>query len=276
LVFESGVACLHEVANKKVAPASIRLIDNSQFQFGQSLKPEQESSLEGIGDWFKKIYVTKVCGFDPEKMCVVTLLFEGTEEEVNKQQRIIYDITSKYGGLKAGAEAGARGYLLTYIIAYLRDYGMNFYFMAESFETSVPWSNIVPMINKVRERIVDASKKRGIISVPWVSARVTQTYDTGACVYFYYGFIFRGLQDPIAAFSEIEADARDAILEHGGSLSHHHGVGKLRKDWMPQVVTPQGVEILKGLKQKVDPNNLFGNGNLGLTYSELSVAHNHQ
>ncbi|KAF0983696.1 hypothetical protein FDP41_007611 [Naegleria fowleri] len=270
--FETGVACLHEVATKRVAPASIRLIDNSQFQFGQSLKPKQESVFEGIGDWFKKIYVTKVAGFDPEKMCVITLLFEGTQEEVDRQQKIIYDITSKYGGLKAGAEAGGRGYLLTYVIAYLRDYGFNYYFMAESFETSVPWSNIVPMINKVRERVVDSAKKHGVISVPWVSARVTQTYETGACVYFYYGFIFRGLKDPIRVFSEIEAEARDEILLQGGSLSHHHGVGKLRKHWMPEVIREQGVDILKSLKQKIDPNNLLGNGNMGLTKADLSVS----
>ena len=35
--FESGVACLHEVARQRVAPASIRLMDNDQFQFGACL-----------------------------------------------------------------------------------------------------------------------------------------------------------------------------------------------------------------------------------------------
>ncbi|KAL9649112.1 hypothetical protein ABK040_008489 [Willaertia magna] len=270
--FETGVACLHEVANKRVAPASIRLIDNSQFQFGQSLKPKHDGTFEIVGDWFKKIYVTKVCGYDPEKMCVITLLFEGTEEEVNKQQKIIYDITAKYGGLKAGADNGMRGYLLTYLIAYLRDYGFEFYFMAESFETSVPWSKVIPLTKRVKERIIQSSKEKGVPSIPWVSSRVTQTYDTGACVYFYYGFIFRGLKDPIAVFSEIEAEARDEIILQGGSLSHHHGVGKLRKQWMPECVREQGLEILKALKQKVDPNNLFGNGNLGLTHAVLSVS----
>ncbi|EFC42211.1 predicted protein [Naegleria gruberi] len=198
----------------------------------------------------------------------------GTQEEVDRQQKIIYDITSKYGGLKAGAEAGSRGYLLTYVIAYLRDYGFNYYFMAESFETSVPWSNIVPMIKKVEERVKESAKKKGVPSVPWVSARVTQTYETGACVYFYYGFIFRGLSDPIKVFSEIESEARDEILLQGGSLSHHHGIGKLRREWMNEVVRDQGVDILKGLKQKIDPHNLFGNGNMGLTQADLSISAN--
>jgi hypothetical protein len=51
-----------------------------------------------------------------------------------------------------------------------------------------------------------------------------QLYDTGACVYFYFGFIFKGLKNPSQTFSEVEHDARDEILKCGGSLSHHHGM----------------------------------------------------
>lgn len=75
-------------------------------------------------------------------MCACTLLFEGTKEEVARQQKSIYSLASKHHGLKAGAENGSRGYFLTYVIAYLRDFAANFNFMAESFETSVPWANV--------------------------------------------------------------------------------------------------------------------------------------
>jgi len=42
-----------------------------------------------------------------------------------------------------------------------------------------------------------------------------QLYDTGACVYFYFGFVFKGLKNPIHVFSEVEEEARDEILKHG-------------------------------------------------------------
>jgi len=42
-----------------------------------------------------------------------------------------------------------------------------------------------------------------------------QLYDTGACVYFYFGFLFKGLKNPIHVFSEVEEEARDEILKHG-------------------------------------------------------------
>ena len=41
-----------------------------------------------------------------------------------------------------GAESGKRGYFLTYMIAYLRDFGYDFWVMAESFETSVAWKQV--------------------------------------------------------------------------------------------------------------------------------------
>jgi alkyldihydroxyacetonephosphate synthase len=91
---------------------------------------------------------------------------------------------------------------------------------------------------------------------------VTQTYDTGACVYFYFGFNYHGLPDPLAMYQEIEDGARDEVLANGGSLSHHHGVGKLRKKWLPATVSSVGVEVMQGIKKSLDPRNTFGSGNL--------------
>jgi len=51
-------------------------------------------------------------------------------------------------------------------------------------------------------------------------------------------------------------------MKCGGSISHHHGVGKLRKKFLENSIGGTGVDILKGLKKSVDPTNVFGNGNL--------------
>jgi alkyldihydroxyacetonephosphate synthase len=155
-----------------------------------------------------------------------------------------------------------RGFFLTYMIAYLRDFGLNYGFAGESFETSVPWENVLELCNKVKERIRIAARERGVGGTPFVSCRVTQLYDTGACVYFYFGFLWRGLKEPLRVFSEVEEEARDEILRLGGSISHHHGVGKLRKKWMSDTVSQPGLHVLAALKQAVDPRNVFAAGNL--------------
>jgi alkyldihydroxyacetonephosphate synthase len=81
------------------------------------------------------------------------------------------------------------------MIAYLRDFGLNFRFLAESFETSVAWDSVMvpyrhapapcvsltaaaaplqPLCNNVRERIKNAAAARGVTTQPFISCRVTQ------------------------------------------------------------------------------------------------------
>jgi alkyldihydroxyacetonephosphate synthase len=51
-------------------------------------------------------------------------------------------------------------------------------------------------------------------------------------------------------------------LKCGGSISHHHGVGKLRKKFLKDSIGSTGITILKALKDKIDPLNIFATGNL--------------
>ncbi|XP_006636551.1 alkyldihydroxyacetonephosphate synthase, peroxisomal [Lepisosteus oculatus] len=260
--FEQGVACLREVAKQRCAPASIRLMDNSQFQFGHALKPQVSSIFTSFLDGLKKFYITKFKGFDPNQLCVATLLFEGDREMVLQHEKQVYDIAAKFGGLAAGEDNGQRGYMLTFVIAYLRDLGMDYYVIGESFETSVPWDRVLDLCNNVKERIVRECKERGVQFPPLSTCRVTQTYDAGACIYFYFAFNYRGISDPIVVYDQIEHAARDEILANGGSLSHHHGVGKLRKHWLPETISDVGLGMLKSVKEYLDPDNIFGSRNL--------------
>ncbi|KAM5327666.1 alkyldihydroxyacetonephosphate synthase, peroxisomal [Glossophaga mutica] len=260
--FEQGVACLREIAKQRCAPASIRLMDNQQFQFGHALKPQVSSIFTSFLDGLKKFYITKLKGFDPSQISVATLLFEGDREKVLQHEKQVYDIAAKFGGLAAGEDNGQRGYLLTYVIAYIRDFGLEYYILGESFETSAPWDRVVDLCRNVKERIIRECKEKGVQFAPLSTCRVTQTYDAGACIYFYFAFNYRGISDPLTVFEQTEAAAREEILDNGGSLSHHHGVGKLRKQWLKESISDVGFGILKSVKEYVDPNNIFGNRNL--------------
>jgi alkyldihydroxyacetonephosphate synthase len=60
----------------------------------------------------------------------------------------------------------------------------------------------------------------------------------------------------------VEEKARDEVIANGGCISHHHGVGKTRKQWLEQTVSTPGVALLRAVKAAVDPTNVFGNGNI--------------
>jgi len=50
-------------------------------------------------------------------------------------------------------------------------------------------------------------------------------------------------------------------MKYGGSISHHHGVGKLRKRFMEKSVTNLNFSLLKGVKKVLDPKNIFAVNN---------------
>ena len=66
---------------------------------------------------------------------------------------MINTLAKKQKGFRAGAENGERGYFLTFKIGYLRDFGFKYNFIAESFETSIPWKDVSKMCTAVTKRI---------------------------------------------------------------------------------------------------------------------------
>ncbi|RYF09685.1 MAG: oxidase, partial [Deltaproteobacteria bacterium] len=259
--FEEGVAFMYELSQLHTWPASVRLVDNMQFQFSMALKPEK-SGAKRLLSRLEKLYVTGLRGFVPDKMTACTLVFEGSAEEVAVQEQQVYKIAALHGGLKAGAENGKRGYQLTYGIAYIRDFVMKHHVLAESFETSVPWSRVLELCERVKQRLYREHAARGLPGKPFITCRVTQLYQTGVCVYFYFAFYAKGVANPSQVYSDIEAAARTEILQSGGSLSHHHGVGKLRKRFLPEIMSEACLDWATRSKHAVDPDNVFGCGNL--------------
>ncbi|HEY9385228.1 MAG TPA: FAD-binding oxidoreductase [Gemmatimonadales bacterium] len=258
--FEAGAAFLFDLTREAVPPASVRLVDNLQFQLSQTLKPRARGA-RGLQRKLERLVVTRLRGFAPGQMVACTLVYEGSREEVRQQQAAVQRLARRHQGMRAGAENGKRGYQLTFGIAYLRDFVMRHYVLGESFETSVSWSRALALCENVKQRLIRECAARGIPGRPFVTARITQVYQTGVCIYFYFGFYHKGVEHPVEVFAELEHSARDEILRSGGSLSHHHGVGKLRRGFLPRIMSPAALAWSAELKRAVDPGNVFGIAN---------------
>jgi len=262
---EKGVDFMFDLTRTATPPASVRLVDNTQFQLSQTLKP-RSTGLKKLKSKLEKWFVVGVKGFDPEEMTACTLVFEGTRDEVAAQQRAVYRIAQRHDGMKGGAENGRRGYQLTYGIAYLRDWILKHWLLAESFETSAAWTDVMDVCDNVRRRLAEEHARRNLPGKPFISCRVTQVYPTGAAIYFYFAYYFKGVDNPSEVFSDMEHAARDEVLKSGGSLSHHHGIGKIRRDFLPQVMSPGVMTWQRRIKDAVDPQNVFGAGNQGFGF----------
>jgi alkyldihydroxyacetonephosphate synthase len=101
--------------------------------------------------------------------------------------------------------------------------------------------------------------------VDLVLAHVSHVYDTGASIYYTLGAVNDG--DEVRALARYDAawDAgQRAALAAGATASHHHGVGLLRAPYLPEELGPAGFDVLRRVKDALDPDHLLNPGKLGI------------
>jgi len=251
-------------------PASVRVLDSKQFGLGQAITESRVSA----SNWLKRRLLNmirhRISGASSPVACA-TITYEGSSSEVDMQKSLIKELAWKHGGIQAGSKVGKAGYDMTFAIAYLRDFAMTYGFLAESFETFAPWSKLEQIIDGATGRIFREHDARGLPGTPFVSSRVTQLYDDGACVYFYFCMNFEHVDEPHKCFAEIENAARDEILNCGGSLSHHHGIGQLRAQFMKRVNSAELNGVLRKVKDAFDPYGIFPRNGSYSSYNSVSL-----
>lgn len=92
-----------------------------------------------------------------------------------------------------------------------------------------------------------------------VSGHFSHFYPEGACLYITFaGFS----KDPFRYYQDTWTAAMEATLRNNGSISHHHGIGYWRMQYMQREMGAQGVELLKKIKFTLDPNGILNRGKL--------------
>jgi len=258
--WESGVSFMYDLFHSSMVPASSRLADNLQIRLGSSLK-ESKKGLAGYLDKLTKYYLFNIKKFNPEKFTAATFKIEGTSQEVKQQLNNLKRLSKKHNGFIAGASTGKSGYLATMVIAYIRELIFTQNILGETMETSVPWSKINKVKTEAHKLLNELHKKHNLPGKPFFTSRISKIYHTGVCMYNTIAMCYDGIENPEDVFTQIEYSMRENFIKNGGSISHHHGVGKLRKDFIKETISEGSVSLIQGIKRDQDPNNIFGVSN---------------
>lgn len=133
-------------------------------------------------------------------------------------------------------------------------------------------NRLLGLTSAVKARVRQEHRERCLPGNVLISTRVTQVYREGACVYVYIALYCKGVADPCGTYKEIEEAAREEIARWGGSVSHHHGVGKLKGQWIQKCNSSSNSSdnysssssatgmkgVIVSLKKSMDPGNVFG------------------
>lgn len=272
--WSTGAAFMREVARLPAAarPTSCRLMDSKQLALSRAIR--EGNGGHGVLKTALQTLALRLKGVSLDDAAAVTLLFEGTREEVALQQRLLAPLVSRFGGMWGGAAAGEAGYALTFAIAYLRDFGLDYRILSESLETMAPWSAVGQVWPAVVAAVRAEHKALQLPGQPFLSCRMTQLYDEGAVLYMYMAVSTAGLAQErcLEAFERLEHAARRAALAAGGCLSHHHGVGKLRAPLLRESQSAELTAVLQGLKASMDPWNVLAARNGAWSTAAVSSA----
>jgi alkyldihydroxyacetonephosphate synthase len=140
-----------------------------------------------------------------------------------------------------------------YTDPYMREDLLDYGIIIDTLETSVKWDNLHHVHHSVREYV---KSRNQIICM----SHSSHFYPQGTNLYFI--FIMK-LQGP-DRYRKFLTGVIDSIVKAGGSLSHHHGVGKLLSPWMEKYIGKREMDILRSIKKQLDPKNIMNPGNMGL------------
>ena len=255
--WETGVQFMYDLFHSNMVPASARLADNLQIRLGNALKENKEGVGKVVDD-FKKYILFNFKGLNPEKFTAAVFKIEGSNSEVKNQRENLALLSKKHGGILAGESTGKSGYLATMVIAYIRELIFTQNVLGETMETAVPWSKINQVKEEAFKLINELHEENNLPGKPFFTSRISKIYHTGVCMYNTIAMSFEGIQNPEDVFTKIEYKMRENFIKNGGSISHHHGVGKLRKDFMSDTISKGSIEMVKGVKRAQDPSNVFG------------------
>jgi alkyldihydroxyacetonephosphate synthase len=137
---------------------------------------------------------------------------------------------------------------------YLRDTLVAAGVLAETFETAITWDRFGGFVSEVRERTEAALGGPGR-----VTCRLTHAYPDGAAPYFtVLAPARRGAE--VEQWDEVKEAASEAIASAGGTITHHHAVGRDHRRWYDRQRPGPFAEALRAAKAAVDPAGILNPG----------------
>ncbi|HEX6489346.1 MAG TPA: FAD-binding oxidoreductase [Candidatus Dormibacteraeota bacterium] len=226
--FAAGVEAARRVAQSGLYPAECRLLD------------PLEAELNGAGQGEAVLLL----GFEAAGLPASVL---------EEQLRSALALCGARTEVSAGAASSWRSSFLR--APYLRDALALLGLVVETFETAVTWDRFVVL----HERVVAAARE--VAPAALVTCRFTHVYADGPAPYF--TVIAPGRDgEQLRQWDAIKAACSDALSAAGGTITHHHAVGRDHRPWYGSEAPALFLDALSAAKRELDPRGVMNPGAL--------------
>jgi len=234
--FANGAECVREISQAGLYPANCRLLDPG------------EAGLTMAGDGSHALLV---------------LGFESTDHPVDQLMDRALEICAAHGGSVSPRREGPGGDAVgswrgAFVGApYVRDLLVSMGVLSETFETAITWERFAGFHEHISE--VAGEAVRRVCGSGSVYCRFTHIYPDGPAPYFtVLAPARRGAE--VEQWSEIKRAVSDALIEAGGTITHHHAVGRDHRPWYERQRPELLAAALRGAKAALDPAGVMNPG----------------
>ena len=222
---EMAVDVVRRILRAEAKPAVVRIFDEA----------ESERYFPKIGRKTTTIFIS-----------------EGEAEYTTLDSKVIRRISKENGGKSSGEEP-VNIWLQKRFDIGLGPIIMQYGGVVDTIEVSALFKDAAKLY---RDMVTAMKAVEGALEV---SGHYSHFYREGACLYV----TFAGIpKDPLRYYQDSWNAAMEATSKNNGSISHHHGVGFWRMQYMKQELGASGVKILKSIKNALDPNGIMNRGKL--------------
>jgi alkyldihydroxyacetonephosphate synthase len=245
--FGAGVDAIRAMMQSGIVPAVVRLSDEKETRSFYAMREESTGWKEFVQRIGLRFLNARGYSFENGALMIL-----GFEDDPNPSRG--WALCKSHGAFDLGRGIANDWLRDRYQTPYLRDVLMDHGVLVDTLETATTWNNLEALHQKLTESIEKGNEARAL-----VMTHVSHCYRDGASLYVtFLAQMARGHE--IEQWERIKRAATDCIMQNGGTLSHHHGVGYEHAAWMQQEHGATGMRMLRALKSALDPDNVLNPG----------------
>jgi alkyldihydroxyacetonephosphate synthase len=238
--FIEGARAVRALAQSELYPSNCRLID------------PLEARLNSV---------------TTEPVAVLLLAFESADHPLDAWLARALEIVADHGGEVMGTprveskdqeqHESDRWKSSFFQAPYLQNVLVSLGVIADTFETACTWDKFEAFDREVRGRVTAAMKD--VAGDGKITCRLTHAYPDGAAPYYTFLAPAR-VGAELEQWAAIKAAASDAIIDLGGTITHHHAVGRVHRDAWERQRPERYAAALEATKRALDPSGILNPG----------------
>ena len=249
--FESGAKSIREMVQSGIHASITRLSDVTETKILSLMSNSESTGLKKmLQDWFK----TRLKKQGYTNPCILMMRF-AIQNDIDKQQpKIAQRFCKANGGKSLPANVSSTWEENRFALPYLRDTMVEHRILIDTFETVTYWNNLQNLYKSVNEAL--KTKSNFMQEGGHLFCHISHAYSTGASLYFTM-LVPHQVGQELEQWNTCKKIVSDAVIEAGGAISHHHGVGKDHQKWYLQKLSPEAKKLLIEVKKHLDPNSIL-------------------